>query len=179
MDPGGVESRSEREASQDEKRPCARERTALRIQEEVGSMPPVEEGTAPGEVATERLGCGPAERHHAFLPALPEAPDEPAVEVDAAALQPDGLADAEAGPVEELDERLITERSGGRSARCSDQTLDLTGRERPREPASAPRQIDVRGRVVGTLTDQNEVAEERAAGGRASGDRARGLAAGP
>jgi hypothetical protein len=62
-----------------------------------------------GEIAPKRVGSLPAERHDALLVSLAEAPDDPVVEVDAAAVEPHGFADAEARAVQELDERAVAE----------------------------------------------------------------------
>src|ERR671932_182686 len=74
---------------------------------ELGRVPPVEERPPAGEVAAQRLGGLPADRDDPLLVALAEAAHEPVLQVDAAALQRDRLRDAQAGAVQELDERAV------------------------------------------------------------------------
>ena len=61
-------------------------------------MAPVEERPASAEVAAERLGGAAPERNDPLLVALTDRAHEPLVEVDAAALEADGLADAKPAP---------------------------------------------------------------------------------
>src|SRR4051812_33797733 len=99
-----VQARLSGETAQDQKGAGAAERAALRVQEQLRPAAAVEVGAPAGEIALHGL-CGAApDRDDALLAPLAEAANEPLVEVDAAALERDGLPDAEAGAVEEFDE---------------------------------------------------------------------------
>ena len=89
------------------KAPARVERAALRVQEELGAVALVEVGAAAGVVAAQGVDRLAADRDDALLRALADRPDEPPLEVDRRALEPDGLAHAQSGAVEELDERAI------------------------------------------------------------------------
>src|SRR4029079_12461126 len=174
----GLEPRLLGEGAEDEERARTRQRAAAGVEEELAAVPPVEVRAAPGEIAAERLGCVAPDRHDALLAALADHADEAAVEVDTGALEPDGLGDAEAGPVEQLDERLVTQRAGLCSVRRGDQPLGFAGRQRLRERPDAPRQADGGRRVVLARAEQLLVAEEAARRGGTAGDRRRGEAVG-
>jgi hypothetical protein len=176
---GGVEPRAFRDAAQDQERSGAREGASPGVQEELGPVAAVEVRPAAGQVAAQGRGGGPPDRDHALLAPLPEHADEPTVEVDAAALDADGLGDAETRPVEELDERLVAQRTRLDAARCLDQALDLAGRERLRQRLGPPRQRDARGRVVGPAAQELQVAEEAPCGCLAARDRRSGQPVGP
>src|SRR4051794_22415661 len=60
------------EPAEDQEDARAGERAALRVQEEVGAMPPVEVGPPAREVPPERLDGLAADRHDALLAAFPE-----------------------------------------------------------------------------------------------------------
>src|SRR5205085_2437790 len=173
VDALGLEPGPRGEAPQDQERARARERAALRVQEELGPVAPVEERPAAREVAAQRLGRLAPDRHDPLLVALAEAADEPVLEVDTAALERDRLGDAKTRAVEELDERAVAEvarlRAGGRL----DEPLGLRRRERAREPPRAARQVELGGRVVGARTEERLVAEEGAERGGPAGDRRR------
>ena len=113
--------------AQDQESPGPGQPAALRVQEELGAVPPVEVRAPAGEVAAERVDRRTADRHDAFLSALPRDPHEPVVEVDAAFLEPDSLGHPQAGAVEELDERPVTERARRDPVRGRDQALRLAG----------------------------------------------------
>src|SRR3954471_7908344 len=87
------------ELAEDQERAGAGERAAARVQEQLRAMPHVEERPAAREIASQRVGGRAPERHDALLVALADAADEPLLEVDAALLEPDRLADAQAGAV--------------------------------------------------------------------------------
>ena len=72
-------------------------------------------GPAEREIAADGFGRRTPERDEALLAALAEDADDPLVEVDAALLEPDGLGDAQARAVQELDERPVAQR---RAASC-------------------------------------------------------------
>ena len=103
----GLETGSIRELAEDQERAGARQRTAPGIEEELGPIPAVEVRTAEREVSPHRLRGRPSERDQALLVSLAEDADHSLVEGDAALLEPDRLGDAQAGSVEELDERTV------------------------------------------------------------------------
>src|SRR5436305_6888173 len=113
------------ELAQDEK--CARacQRAALGVEEELGAVAAVEIRPSPGEIAAKGLHGLPADRDDSLLRALAETADEPAFQVDGRAVEPDRLADAQAGPVQELDERPVAQGARRRSRRSLDQPLRL------------------------------------------------------
>ena len=113
-------------------------------------------------VAAQRLHGPAPDRDHVFLAALPDAADEPFVQIDRRPLQPDCLAHAEAGAVEELHERAVAERPRRRAVGGLDQALGLAGRERARQLARAARRGDPRRGVVFACADQGVVSVERA-----------------
>src|SRR5581483_3120467 len=80
-------------AAQDEERAGAGERASLRVQEELGPAPAVEEGAAAREVAPERLDGGAPDRDDPLPAALARDADEPVVEVDRPPGEPDRLGD--------------------------------------------------------------------------------------
>src|SRR4051794_20534872 len=87
-----LEPRSAGEATQDQEGARARERPALRVEEQLRPVALVEVGAAVREVAAKRLHRVTAHRHDALLVALADAPDEPLLEIDARAVEADGLA---------------------------------------------------------------------------------------
>src|SRR5207248_573210 len=79
------------------------------------------------EVAAQRVDGFAADRDDPLLRALPEAADDPLLEVDRRSLEPHGFADAKAGAVEELHECPVAKRSRA-GARCRlDQAHGLAG----------------------------------------------------
>src|SRR3954452_6935242 len=119
--------------AQDEECARSRQRTALRIEEELGPVPLVEIRPPAREIPPQRLDRLAPDRHDALLRALAGAADDALLEVDTVLRQSDGLAHAEPGAVEELDERPVAQ--GARRGSCCglDEALRLTGRERPRQ----------------------------------------------
>ena len=124
-----------------------------------------------GQVPAERSDRVPADRDDPLLVALAHAADEPVLEIDAAPLEPDRLADAQARAVEELDERMIAPGPRSRPVGGRDQTLDLSRRERARQLPAAAWEVDVSGRVVRSDAEERQVAVEGPCGGGAPGDR--------
>ena len=114
------------------------------------------------EVAAERLGGLAADRDDPLLVSLADAADEAVVERDRRLLERDGLGDAEAGAVEELDERAVAEVARLRAGGGLDQALGLARRERPRQLRPSAREVELGGRVVVALAEQLLVAEEGA-----------------
>src|SRR5205085_4589918 len=70
VDPPRLEARLLRQAAQDQEHACARQATALSVEEELRPMPPIEMRPSARDVAPERVGRGPAERHDSLLRAL-------------------------------------------------------------------------------------------------------------
>ena len=99
--------------------------SALCVQEELGAVTSVEKRTATAQIAAKRVGCAAPQRDDPLLAALADRAHEPLVEVDAAALQSDGLADAEARAVEQLDEGAVAKVARLRARGCLDQPLGL------------------------------------------------------
>src|SRR6266404_3771015 len=152
MDTTWLEPGFFREAAQDEKGARARERPAARVEEELGAVALVEIRPPARQVAPQRLDGFASHRHDALLRALADAADDALLEIDARLVEADGLADAQACAVEELDERLVAERARRRSRRGVDQPLGLAGRKRARQGAPPPRQLDV-GEVAAVRLD--------------------------
>src|SRR3954447_16660167 len=115
------------ELPEDEERACARERPALRIQEQLWAVPLVEIRPAAGEVAVQRVDGRPADRDDPLLRALAERADEALLRVDARPVEADRLADAETGAVQELDECGVAQVPRRHAVRGLDQPLDLAG----------------------------------------------------
>ena len=70
------------EAAKDEKGARPGERTALRVEEELGAVACVEERATAGEVAPQGVDRFAADRHDALLRALADAAHEASLEVD-------------------------------------------------------------------------------------------------
>ena len=167
MDALRVEPGLRGQAPDDQEGAGAGEPAALRVEEELRSVAPVEVRAAPREVAPEGFDRLAAERDDALLVALPHAAHGAVLEVDAAALQPDRLAHAEPAAVEELDEGPVAQAAGRRAVGGVDQALDLAERERARQPLAPPRQVDVGRRVVAPQAQRDEMPVEGAGrGGR-------------
>src|SRR5215218_6648064 len=107
MHVGRIEACPLGQAADDQERPRPCERAALGVQEKVGPVPAVEVRTAAREVAADGICRVPADRDDPFLVALSEDADQPLLEVDRRELETDGLADAQAAAVEQLDERMV------------------------------------------------------------------------
>src|SRR5205085_7957503 len=167
----GVEAGLRGETTEDQERAGARERTTARIEEELRPVPHVEERTAAREVPAYRFDGGPADRDDTLLVSLAEGADDPVLEVDVRLREADGLADAQAGAVEKLDERAVAVCARRGACGGFDQPLRLRRRERAREPRLPARQVELRGRIVRTRAEQHLVAEERAERGNAARDR--------
>jgi len=167
VDARRIEARLGGQAAQDEKRAGPCERAALRVEEELRPVPPVQERPAAGKVSAHGLDALAPERHDALLVSLAEAANNPVVEVDPAAVEAHGLAHPEPGSVEELDERAVSERARGRSVRGLDEPLDFPGGEGAGQARASAREIEVCGRVVLAPAEEDEVVVEGARSGRA------------
>src|SRR5438105_1068927 len=177
MDALGLQAGAAGEPAEDQERAGAGERAALRVQEELRPVPAVEVGPAAREVPAQRLGGLAADGDDALLPALAHAADEPALEVDAPALERHRLRDAKAGAVQELGERAVAEVAWLRAGRGLEEPLRLRRGQRPRQAADPPRQLELGRRVVLPRSEERLVPEEGAKCRRATGDRGGGEAA--
>src|SRR6185295_5021119 len=81
VDARRIEARLGGQAAQDEKRAGPCERAALRVEEELRPVPPVQERPAAGEVSAHGLDALAPERHDALLVSLAEAANNAVVEV--------------------------------------------------------------------------------------------------
>jgi hypothetical protein len=127
VDALGLESGAFREASEDQERTRARQSASLGVEEELRTVSSVEVRAAVRQVAAQRVRGVTSDRDDPLLAALAGAGDEAALEVDIRLAEPDGLADAQAGAVQQLDERAIPQRARRRSRRRLDQPLRLGG----------------------------------------------------
>ena len=179
VDALGVEAGFLGKPAQDQEDARAGEAAALGVEEELGTSAPVEVWPASREVAPERVGCRPAERHDPLLAALPGRPDDALFEIDVHLPEADELTHAEAGSVEQLDQRPVAQRSRRRTDRGVDQTFGLGGREGARELARLAGQGDCGCRVVRPAAEENQMSVERPRCGRPTGDRRGRAALGP
>src|SRR5215210_8139991 len=171
--PFRLEARLAGELAQDQERARARERATLGVEEELGAVSAVEMWAAVRQITTQCLRGLPADRDDALLAALADRADEAVVQVDAAALETDRLADPEAGAVQELDQSVVAEGPRRRSPRRLDEPFGFPRRQCAREAARPPREVEVCGGVVGPSAQERLVAEERADRGGAPRDRGR------
>ena len=79
----------------------------MSIEEELRTVAAVEVGPAAGEVPADGLGSLPADRDDPLLVALAHAAHEAIVERDPSLFEGDGFRNAEAGAVQQLDERAV------------------------------------------------------------------------
>src|SRR6478735_7438028 len=118
VDPLRLEAGLVGQPPQDEEDAGPGERPAVRVEEQLLPVAPVEMGPAAREVATEGVRCLPPDRYDSFLAAFAEGADEPVLEINGLLVEPDRLADAQPGAVEELGERAVAQVSrrgaGGR-----------------------------------------------------------------
>ena len=94
MDAPRLEPGALRQAAEDQEGPGPGQRASLRVQEQVGTVPAVQEGAAVGEVTAQRVGGVAADGDDALLVALARAGDEPAFQVDVRLAEADRLAHA-------------------------------------------------------------------------------------
>ena len=122
----GLEAGSIRELAEDQERTGARQRTARALRKSSGRYLR-SRWTAEREVSPHGLRSRPPERDQALLVSLAERPDHSLVEGDATFLEPDRLGDAQAGAIEQLDERAVAKGSRARAGRRVDEALGLDG----------------------------------------------------
>jgi len=82
MDALGLEARRCGKLAQDQKGACARKPAALRVEQEIGPMPPVEVRPSVCEIPAQCIDGRPAKRNDPLLPTLSHAAHDPLVEVD-------------------------------------------------------------------------------------------------
>src|SRR6266446_4660878 len=103
------------EAAEDEEGARTGQCPALGVEEELGPVAAVEVRPAAREVAAEGAHRLPADRDDTLLRALAEGADKAALEVDRGLVEPDGLAHAQAGAVQELNEGAVAQRARRRT----------------------------------------------------------------
>jgi hypothetical protein len=150
----------------------------LGVEKELRTAAAVEVRPSAREVAAESVGGGASDRDDPLLVPLADAADDALVEVDPGPIEPDCLADAQTGAVQELDQSGVPERSRGRPGGGLDQPLRLARRERAGERAAAAWRLDFSGGVVRARPEQDLVGEEGARRRDPPRDRRRGKALG-
>ncbi len=133
VNPSRLEPCLVRELSQDEECAGSRQWAATCVQEQLGPVASVEMRTTEREVAPHRLGGWAPERDEPFLATLSDHSDDSLLERDAALVQADRLRDAQAGPVQELDERSVPKGTWRGARGRVDQALGLCRRQRARK----------------------------------------------
>ena len=108
-----------------------------------------------------------AERDGALLPALAAHVHELLLEVDVGEVEVDRLAAAQAGRVDELDERAVAQCERAVARERLEQAVDLVGLRCVRQAARAARACDRLGHAAGAERE----AQERAHGGQPARDR--------
>ena len=92
VDALGLEAGFCRQTPQDQECAGTRQRAALCVEEELRAVAPVGVRSPPRELAAQRVDRLTPDRDNAFLAALADGSDESLVEVDARAVERDGLA---------------------------------------------------------------------------------------
>ena len=116
---------------------------------------------------TAQAECGLlAERHGALLPALPVDEHELLLEVDVGELEVNGLLGAQAGRVDELEERPVSKRKRLGSFEGGQERVCLALLRRVRKPTALP----PRERKLGHAVGAERRAEERAYRGELAAD---------
>ena len=172
VDSRRLQARAGGETAQDQERAGPGERSSLGVEEELGAVAAVEVRAAAGEIAAQRLGGPAADRDDPLLVALAQAADEPVVERDRALVERDGLGDAEAGAVEELDQGAVAEVARLRASGCLDQAFGLAGRQRPGQLGRRRGRSSSAAGLSVARAEQLLVAEEGANRRGAASDRA-------
>ena len=125
MDPLRLQARFRSEFAKNQEGSGPSQRAALRVQEELRTVAPIEVRPASAEVTTKCLDRLPSDRDDPLLPALADRPDEPLIEIDAALVEADRLPDPQSRAVEELDESPVAKCPRRRSGGGVDEPLDL------------------------------------------------------
>ena len=115
------------QSAQDEENAGAGKWPPVRVEEQFLPVSPVEVRTAAREVSAKSIHGLPSDRDDTLFAPLAEAADEPVLEVDGLAVEPDRLADAKSGAVEELAEGAVAEGSRRRARRRVEQAIYLGG----------------------------------------------------
>jgi len=100
---------------------------------------PRELGTTFKEIERKTVGSLLAERHRALLAALAADVDELLLEVHVLEVEADRLGAAQAGRVDQLDERAVPEAERAFAAKLLQQRIDLAGLRSRRQAARALR----------------------------------------
>src|SRR4051812_41324055 len=108
MDAFGLEPCLRGQAAQDEEHTAAGQRAAAGVEEQFLPVAPLEKRATSGEVEAKGLGRFPTDGDDPFFAPLAEAAHEPVFEIDGLAVEPDRLADAQSGSVEQLAEGAVT-----------------------------------------------------------------------
>jgi hypothetical protein len=111
VDAFGLEAGLLGQAPEDEEGASACQRAALRVQEQLWAVSPIEVRTAAGEVAPHRFDSLAPDRDEPFLAALAEHAYQTLLEVDRAPLEADRLRDSQAAAVQQLHERAVAKRA--------------------------------------------------------------------
>ena len=118
------------------------------------------------EVLAHRLRRAGVERHDPLLAALTEHAHHLRAEIDVVHVEPGELAEAEAGRVEQFEDRAVAANQDDVADRRLDQRRHLVLRQVRRHADVALRRRDERARIVVDQTFAAEVAEEGARGGQ-------------
>ena len=124
-----LETGSIGELSEDQERAGASQWAAPDVQEQLRAVAPVEMRAAEREVSTNGFRGRTPEGDEALFVALAEHADDSLFDGDATLLESDRLGHAQAGAVQELDERPVSERAGTGAGSRVDEALGLRGRE--------------------------------------------------
>ena len=100
-----------------------------------------------GEIRVQHASRAAADGHDAFLVALAEHAYDAVLEIEVAELEPDRLADADAGRVEHLEQRPVALGQRAAAGDRAEERLDLRFVERLRDPLRDARRVDLLARV--------------------------------
>ena len=172
--PFGLEAGLLGKPSQDQEGAGPRERATAGVEEQIGTVAPVQMGPTEREVTSHRLDRGSPERNDSLLVPLADHAHRACIEVDGALRGSDRFGDPQSRPVEELDQRPVAHGSGRHAGRGLDQPFGLGWGESAGECARPPGKDELRSGVVRALAEEHEVAEEGAERRRAPSDGRRG-----
>src|SRR5215470_10854327 len=136
------------EAAEDQERTGTGERAAVRVQEQLLPVAPVEMRATAREVAAEGVRCLAPDRNDPFLAPLAEAANEPVLEIHGLPIERDSLAHAQPCSVQELAECAVPKVPRGGAGGRVEEALDLCGRQRAGQRPAALGKLDVRRGIV-------------------------------